>query len=357
MGIVQRVVEIRFATDILYARPQAGTETSEVVPDFVLIVGERNRRIGKKAGRKNVVPAHRTGSIAPVEVKSKIIPGKAEAVPAEISTYIKAVLFSQMQVGLAVQIVEIIVGDWVCVRVIPCLGLVDTAGKQVHIGSPARHHKGGTILLDRSFQGEPGGQQPDAARSGKTLVVAVLQAYVNDRRQATAVLRGKPPFVQLQVFYGVRVERAEKAEQMTGVIDDCLVQYDEVLVAAPAPYKNTGNPFPPRGNTGLQLNRFQDIGFAQQHGDHFHFLGAEHFRAHLGTFEHLFEAIGHYVHCFQLHARGQVNVEPQVCPQQQALHLGLEPDEAERYLHRITRRYGQGIKAVLVRTGACARCG
>lgn len=184
-----------------------------------------------------MIPAGSACCIAPIKIEIEKITVHPKHITPEISAQEEPVFFPKFIVDLGIQVIEVIIRYRVEVRVI-FLGPVDGAGKNIYIGPPSGNDKGRLLFLDRPFQGEAGGNEPDAPRTSKLFVVAFFEFDVNNGGQAAAVLGREAPFIDLEILDGIRIEGAEESKQVVGVIHNSFIQHDEVLVVASPANKN-----------------------------------------------------------------------------------------------------------------------
>src|SRR5690606_4683 len=102
--------------------------------------------------------------------------------------------------------------------------------KHISIGSAAAQHKRAFVFDERRFYFQSGSNKSDATFCNKFFVVTVHHRDVQNRRNPPAELGRNATFIELGIFYGIRVEGRKESHQVGSIVNGGFVQQDEVLV-------------------------------------------------------------------------------------------------------------------------------
>lgn len=351
---IDGVEKVGFEGGVADAAAEIEGKSGELVAYIVLIIREGEGGVGKEARIKNVVPAHGAGGVAPVEVEVEKVAVETKHIPAEVAADVEVVALAELVIDFGIEVVEEVVGNGRVVGIV-FVRRINAPRDEVEIGAPPGNHERGFVFLDRAFYREARGDEADAAGGRPFFGVALFQFHVYHRGEPAAVLRREAAFVELEVFDGIGVEGAEKAEQVAGVIHHSLVQEDEILVGTAAAHKQAGSAFRSRRYAGLELQCLQNITFAQQHGQEFHISSFDFFHAHFYRAGFFAEGVGFHHHLLHLYAGAEFHVENQRFLQRYAPQFGLVAHITELQQHRIGSGQGERVKAVFVGGGADAQ--
>src|SRR6185437_4596054 len=116
--------------------------------------------------------------------------------------------------------------------------------------------------VERSFDGDPAGEQTDAGGAGKFFFVAFARGDIEDGSDPATVLGGDAAFVQFDPFYDLRVKGGEESEEVRRVIDGRVVKEDEILIGRAAADVETGAGFSDALDAGKGEHHTEHIGFS-----------------------------------------------------------------------------------------------
>jgi hypothetical protein len=190
--------------------------------------------------------------------------------------------------------------------------------------------------------------QPDPALTVEGLVVPLLHGDVEHRAGPTPIVGRHAALVQFDVLDRVRVEHAEKAEEVAGIVHHRLVQQDQVLVRSSTTHIEPAVAFAIALHPGQVLDGLQDVHLAKERRQRVQLLHVHVEVAHIGAFG-VGLALAHHLELLRQDGFGrQLNVQHQVPGQGDRPGIILITDEAgdEGVAASIE---GQGIKAVGIR--------
>ena len=313
---VRILVEVHLQAVVADAAAELEAELVLVPAEGELVIAEDGGGVEEELGAEDVVPAaaHRGVSPGDLEVRAAgLVAAEVEHVAPEVTAEEEAVLVAETVVGLGVEVVEIVAAAGELAFLVD-----ERLGQDVNISAACADDEGAFLLHDRPFQRKAAADDADPALPVEFLVIAVLHGDRQHAAGPSAVVGGHAALDQLDVLYRVRIEHAEKAEEMAGVVHRGLVQQDQVLVRAAAAHIEAAVTLPVALHAGQVLDRLQDVHLAQQRGQrlqlgdvHVHAAHVRGFRLALGPFALHLHGFHHLHHGAELQVhlpvRGEVH--------------------------------------------------
>ena len=253
-----------------------------------------------------MVPTRGNGRISPGNGEcgiAALAAGEGEHIAAEIAAEENTVLFAQPVIRLGVQIIEIVAATADLRSIVQ-----ERFHQHIDVRAAAGYDERTAVLHDRPFQRQPRTDQPDAALPVEAFRVPFLHGDVQHRGDPSAVIGRHAALDQFDVAHRIGIENAEEAEEMAGVVHGGIVQQDQVLIGTAAAHVETTVAFAVVLHAGQELDRFQDVHFAEQCGQRRQFLHIQFHPAHFGAFGILVVALAHDLDLLH-HDRGRTRID------------------------------------------------
>ena len=293
------VVEVGTGEEVAYAGVEVEGVAIVVVAELVdiflgdgevaAVAGECTTEVHEELGGELVVPAKAAHDVAPAVAEAGILgvvvavdelEAGVDNIVAHVVRSVEAAAVAEAVGDLGVEIIEIRTG-------------IDTGGaafgqafhagghgedgldEDVAVGAAGGDGEGGLFFDDGAFEVGFGGDEADADAAVELFVVAVVGGDVEDGGESAAETGREAAFVELDVLDGVGVEGGEEAAEVVDVVHRHAVEEEEVLVGATATDVHAGHALAAVLDTGQELDGFDHVGLAKEHGDGFDLLDGD----------------------------------------------------------------------------------
>ena len=332
--------------------------------EVAAVAGECATEVHEELGGELVVPAKAAHDVAPAVAEAGIL-GVVVAVD-EFEAGVKCVV-AHVVGGVETAAVAEAVGDF-GVDIIEVVAGIDFGGaafgqafhagghgedgldEDVAVGAAGRDGEGGLLFDDGAFEVGFGGDEADADAAVEFFVVAVVGGDVEDGGETAAETGREAAFVELDVLDGVGVEGGEEAAEVVDVVHGHAVKEEEVLVGAAAADVHAGHALAAVLDTGQELDGFDHVGLAKEHGDGLDLLDGDFNYTGLRTFDMLGALAGD----FDFGEGGgavELDIETVVAVELEVEELGLATHKGDTD-DGMAVAQGEGVAAMLVGDGA-----